>query len=395
MKLLKTSVFILMIALTSCETEVLNINNDLTTNLIKQNIQSQTRADFTGRIKRIRIKKRGNSSNDPWKMIASGADGSNGIHHYAVSIEEREGVTPSPSSFDLNLRGELDEEGLGTFIFKDLNFEGENPEGKPFLLKLTPMDIDNNQVALQEEVWATVQDNDGVDINNVLIKETNIYGIYKYKVNLRGPNASEIAVVNLSVAGMDNDLIFPVDGSTIALEEGIESTSIWASIAVTYESASDQTSLLVTPGNTVAVTVSTINALGEIIDSEVHNIIVAEKPQEEGIISQPVTIKLNNNGNGFKIRTKVKGTDKDQVRSVNFIFEEPFEGPAPLETEIQGEYIGGNITTNSYRSQTMNFDNPEEVIGLEYLVLLDYIDENGNPVGQQTEQVVIVEGNEN
>lgn len=54
-----------------------------------------------------------------------------------------------------------------------------------------------------------------------------------------------------------------------------------------------------------------------------------------------------------------------------------------------------NIATNRYRSQTINFQNPEEAIGFEYLVVTDYIAESGDPEGQQTKQVVIVEDNEN
>jgi hypothetical protein len=54
-----------------------------------------------------------------------------------------------------------------------------------------------------------------------------------------------------------------------------------------------------------------------------------------------------------------------------------------------------NITTNRYRSQTINFENPEEAIGFGYLVVIDYIAESGDPEDQQTKQVVIVEDNKN
>ncbi|GHC43875.1 hypothetical protein [Ulvibacter litoralis] len=390
MKFFNTLIIILLISLTSCEKDSLVVTAN-ETNLTTHTAVTQSRGDFTGKIKRVKIRRRRIGGYN----ITSKADGTGGINHYEVTINEREGITPIPSKFDLNLNGELDEDGFASFNFKALRFEGDNPEGKPFLIAMTPMDKNNNPLGDTEKVWATVQDDDGVDINNVLIKQTNVYGIYKYKVNLGGENVEDIANVSLSVEGLDNEIKFPVDGGALALEADPDGTNVWATIAVTYESASEQTALLVTPGNTVGVSIFLTNTMGELIDEEVHHIVVTEKPQEEGIVSQPVTIKLKNNGNGFKIRTKVKGTDKDKVKEVRIIFEEPFEGPAPLETEYTLEFTNENVTTRTFVSETMNFEHLEEAIGSEYLVLIDYIDENGNPVSFQTEQLVIIEGNQN
>lgn len=391
MKYFNTLIIILLISLTSCEMDSLVMTANDTANVTIHTAVTQSRGDFTGRIKRIRIRKKRTSE----YRITSKADGTGGINHYEVTINEREGVTPIPSKFDLNLNGELDEDGFASFNFKALRFEGDHPEGKPFLIAMTPMDKNNNPVGDTEKVWATVQDDDGVDINDVVIKQTNVYGIYKYKVNLGGENIEDIANVSLSVEGLDNEIKFPVDGGALALEADPEGSKKWATIAVTYESASEPTALLVTPGNTVGVSISLTNTVGELVDEEVHHITVTEKPQEEGIVSQPVTIRLKNNGNGFKIRTKVKGTDKDKVKEVRIIFEEPYEGPAPLETEHTLEFKNENVTTRTFVSETMHFEHLEEAMGSEYLVLIDYIDENGDPVSFQTEQVVIVEGNQN
>lgn len=148
-------------------------------------------------------------------------------------------------------------------------------------------------------------------------------------------------------------------------------------------------------GQSMQLTITQKDALGENVGEPETVFVTAEDvDQEEGIVAQPSTIKRNNNGNGFKVRTKVKGTDKDQVHSVNLIFEEPFEGPAPLELEVEATLVSSNLTTNSYRSQSINFENPEEAIGYEYTVVLNYLDESGNPVGEQIEQVVTIDGND-
>ena len=258
------------------------------------------------------------------------------------------------------------------------------------------MDAENNPKGDAEQFWITAQGNDGIDMKNVIIKETNAIGVFRYKVKITGENASQIDKVTMSVAGLDNDLVYPEDGQTISLqnnETDNNGISIWATIDVTYQNPNEQTALLITPGNTVGVTITASSETGELLDREVHNISVTAKPQEDGIVPQPVTIRLNNNGNGFKIRTAVKGTDKDIVDHVNIIFEEPFEGPAPLETEVSAFKVRGNVTTNIYRSETISFDNNEDAIGQEYFVIVDYVDAEGNPVSSPTEQFVRVEGN--
>jgi len=53
---------------------------------------------------------------------------------------------------------------------------------------------------------------------------------------------------------------------------------------------------------------------------------------------QNLDFTVNDCGNG-KLKARVGGSDAGAVAAVNFLFEEPFEGPAPMETETSGSLV--------------------------------------------------------
>lgn len=382
MKLLKSIAVILLFSLSACETDKMLHSNNETANYISQtNIQNRAASAF---IRRGKIKKKPSIG---YRMTLFAENVNDTSTSFAVLLEGANG------SYETIIPpGETNQNGITKYTW-DFDGDGQFDDADPVRVTAMPQNEEGEQIAEAQTLWLTPQDNDGVDINNVVIKQTNLFGVYKFKVNLGGRMANEMSAVNISVGGMETDLIFPIDGSNLNLEQDPENIKFWGKIAIAYESANDQTALLLSPGNDVSVTVSIVDAVGALIDNEVHNITVDAKPQEDGIVTQPATIRLKNNNLGFKARTKVKGTDKDMVDHVTLIFEEPFEGPAPLETEVTMLKVNGNITTNSYRSETIHFESQDDAIGSEYFVILDYRDSAGNSLFQ-SEQIITIEGND-
>lgn len=84
----------------------------------------------------------------------------------------------------------------------------------------------------------------------------------------------------------------------------------------------------------------------------------------------------------YRVVVRVVGVEANQVGSVNLIYEEPFDGGAPLEVETNCTGIGGG-----YFEGFVSFDEAStgDVIGFAYLGLTDMIGSNGDPLGTQQE----------
>ncbi|MCP4441710.1 MAG: hypothetical protein GY810_22620, partial [Aureispira sp.] len=82
---------------------------------------------------------------------------------------------------------------------------------------------------------------------------------------------------------------------------------------------------------------------------------VVEPNVAVGMVNK-VRIQEKSNGK-FKVTVIVKGnTDVDQVASVNVIFEEPYEGPAPLETEVNCALVSSTDGKRKFVYQDLEFD---------------------------------------
>lgn len=111
----------------------------------------------------------------------------------------------------------------------------------------------------------------------------------------------------------------------------------------------------------------------------------------EGMVNK-VRIQEKSNGK-FKVTVIVKGnTDVDQVDSVNVIFEEPFEGPAPLSLEVACALVSSGDGKRKFVYQNLEFEPGESPVDFIYLVLTDMIDNSGDPFGEQQEFEVSVDG---
>ena len=101
------------------------------------------------------------------------------------------------------------------------------------------------------------------------------------------------------------------------------------------------------------------------------------------------TIREKNIGKGFNARLSVGGKDRTDVKSVNIIFEEPYEGPAPDEAEVYLEKVSENITKDIFNSDSISFKNPELAIGKPYVFIINLLDEKGNIIISEKLKVVI------
>ncbi len=88
----------------------------------------------------------------------------------------------------------------------------------------------------------------------------------------------------------------------------------------------------------------------------------------------------------YIVNVYTSGVQVNQIDQINTIYEEPFEGGTPLETEVACMAIGGGVFRGA-----VAFDEAStgDVIGSTYLTLTDMIDTNGDPIGTQQEFDVV------
>lgn len=134
-----------------------------------------------------------------------------------------------------------------------------------------------------------------------------------------------------------------------------------------------------------------LNSTGEALAPTETFQAVVEPNVSEGMVNK-VRIQEKSNGK-FKVTVIVKGnTDVEQVNSVNVIFEEPYEGPAPLSIEVSCALVSSEDGKRKFVYQDLEFEAGESPVDFIYLALTDMIDNSGDPFGEQQEFEVSVDG---
>ena len=391
MKYLKLLFFVTaIITMVQCDVDT-DVESQIESDFTHTVIPQQTR-EFTGsKIKRIRIKKRRIGSG--FKVVGK-AVASDGIHHYAAVVQEREGVIPVPANFDWMSTDEIDDEGNKTFRFNTLDFEGENSDGKPLQFEITPMDIDNNPVGDTEKVWLTVQDDDGVYVSKVQVMETNNPNTFRLSAKIKGVNVTDVGSVLMQITSLDGTISIPLEPSEASLkstnngETGETGVVLTALYILTYDDAGDQGKSRINPMDEVNTTVIIYATNGDLIDDLSFIGTVIPKMEIEGITVGNVSIKQRNNSSLFKLKAPVSGANRDEVAAVYVIFSD-YSGPEPLPSEVTMTQTGENTYVDFYTTNEITFDDPEGAMGETYTVIIDLKNVEGNSIASFEKSVIV------
>lgn len=100
---------------------------------------------------------------------------------------------------------------------------------------------------------------------------------------------------------------------------------------------------------------------------------------------------VQNAGGLYDVFVYVSCDNARLVDSVNVIFEDPFDGPPPIETEVNCTFLQQQGNVSVFKYTDFEFE-PGDPNGVTYLVLTDMLDTQPVPVGQQQEFEVVVQG---
>jgi hypothetical protein len=254
------------------------------------------------------------------------------------------------------------------FISCESNIELEEQEVGKSLLKLT------NQSK-------TVNKYD-IELKSFTIREKNIDKGFNARLSVGGKDRTDVKSVNI---------IFeePYEGpapleTEVYLEKLSENltTYIFNSGSINFKNPE------LAIGKSYVFIIKLFDDKGNIIISERQKVII-EPSKKSNIKLKSFTIREKNIGKGFNARLSVGGKDRTDVKSVNIIFEEPYEGPAPDEAEVYLEKVSENITKDIFNSDSISFKNPELAIGKPYVFIINLLDEKGNIIISEKLKVVI------
>ena len=335
---------------------------------------SASAADFTGRIKNVRIKKRRVGSG--FKVITrtqSSSSTSNAGQTVTTTFEALDGGPALPISvasasvastvrFDTAVQAPLDT-SVGTPLF-DVQLEGADGSSSSASIPLSPGVRTPWQ--LTEGTGATLRvsakwiDGDEPDTSVV-------------RLFVRGDNAAWQAS---SLTGVDGWI--SLDGIVYANSPLVENRI--------NERFVDVIDAPVEPdGFTYTITTTVTDPAGNVLDSGTSTATVGA---EDAIVAGPATTRVSAKADGT---AKLKATTSDPTGNASALSVEL------IDTSDGSVVLSETLSAPSqvqrlYNNSNLAFDGGESPVGYTYLVLVDLIDGDGDPVGQQREAEVVILG---
>ena len=307
-------------------------------------------ADFTGRIKRVKIRRR--RTGDGYRIVVQSSvantDDTNGTVAIALSTTDGklldESIVKAPSrerlkaSATVNTKSLNEKSVLTVSVYQGADYEGEVQD---FTIELYGLDDGYSEGA-------------------------NKYG-WKARANL-DPETGELGLLLLNEDG--EIALSPGSKVTTTLDGSTASASIdevrqrW-----TYDPSTDLSGY-----ESVSVTTTFYDAKGAVLDSQSETVAVEASATTPEL--SKVTLKENKKGNA-KLVTWTISDGSAAALEVDLI--DAKTGETILMTVDENPVR----TQQSFVAENLEFEDAAE--GSTYLVLVDMLDENGDPAGQQQE----------
>lgn len=384
MKHYKVTIFALLLLVLSCETDHIEKEPQKnTTTKVSLNKNFRPRGGKSARIKEKRLYR------GKYKSTIKLIDDTTGGMTQSIKVDlhpSENGTMPVPSSF-LASRGNTNNNGITKFNFNALEFEGAPPNGQVFKAILTPLDLDSQPTEASEDIWITVQDNDGVNVILTSLQKAKDDNITIYDGTLNSTTEHEIIEGKLKIIDLSSNtaLVEQVLFITATDQNGVVKTKLNGTIDATEN---DELYEIMQANNEIKTILTTINAIGEIQDEDIFMETIT--PYVPKIQVKYPSIKLKNNGETFKFRTTIKGNDRSDVASIDVIFSD-YSGPEPIPTEFNTLVKHQNTNADVYTFEELTFDNSATAVGDVYTIILVLRDEQGMIISSEEFNVSIEE----
>ncbi len=310
-------------------------------------------ADFTGRVKNIRIKKRRTGSG--FKVVVkSEGDEAGSVSSAQVSITDSDGLVLEEMTMDSAVRGRV--VGSGT-----LDVSGMSAEST---LTLSFADSNGDPFGEQQEFEVSV---DGLDARTA--EGGNDDG-WKVRAKVNAETGA------LSVVLMNEDKSWDGSGDytiTASLDSG---TPVSLSIDEVRQKWTQSTETDLSAYDSVVVDTVLYDADGVVLDSQSETVTLVENTTTPEL--SKMTLKENKKGNA-KLATWTISDGSASALEVDLV------------DNATGESVMMTVDDTPVRTQQafvyegLEFDPGESPADYIYLCLIDLIDEAGDPVGQQYE----------
>ncbi len=142
-------------------------------------------------------------------------------------------VFPSPSNFPLENKG-LTDAGDVRFVFKDLNFEGGEPDGISFTTITQFRDENGADIGAPVTDYITVQDNDGLSMKAPKLSMKNDGETFKLRLVLKGDNIGQVEKVQVSLTPDDGGSESDPATFELTLTGETETSRIYKNNSITF-----------------------------------------------------------------------------------------------------------------------------------------------------------------
>jgi|GEM_PF-1630273 len=331
-------------------------------------------ADFTGRIKRIRIKKR--RVGEGFKIVTrtqSSSSSTSADQIVTTTFEALDGGPALPTSvvsssvastvrFDTTVQAPLDTSGGAPVL--DLLLESEDGSSASTTITLSPGVRTPWQ--LTEGTGATLRvsakwiDGDEPDTSAV-------------RLFVRGDTSDWQASSLSNVDGW-----ISLDGIAFANSALVENRVNDRFVSVIDAPVDPD-------GFSYSVSTTVTDLAGNVLDAGTTSATVGA---EDAIATGPATTRVSAKANG---KAKLKATTSDPSGSADQLtvqLTDSSDGTVVLSETLTTP----NQVQRLYSGPSFEFDPGESPVGYTYLVLIDLLDAEGNPVGQQREAEVVILG---
>jgi hypothetical protein len=191
MKLLKVFTLTLLTILFSCNTEELTVDQERSSNLTVS--ITQNRADFTGKIKRIRIKKRRVGSGFKVTVIGNPEEAAASIKlQYSTLISQDGDITTNGVYSLINIPFEDETENNIIYRLNETELELGDPVGSLLIILATTLDEEGEPTGESEQFYVHVDNNNRVNTNNIKVTETTEPGAYMISTKITGTSANTV-----------------------------------------------------------------------------------------------------------------------------------------------------------------------------------------------------------
>lgn len=327
---------------------------------------SQAHADFTGRIKRIKIKKRGNSSNDPWKdiKVVGRTSGTDSTTVAAATVMLSVAGTGEPlGSYDL---GEPKRARVDTSInLADSGLEIVN--GTTVSVQFSANDCCGGAIVdIIPDVLMTGEE--GEFLRGEGVSEAG------FKARLRINRAGKLTAVLMNE---DKDWAGGVIEANLLTDEGAAYPLAIEGVRQRRVVTTDINLEAVGP---VQIATTLFAEDGSVLDTRTEIVSVTED-----IVPEVSNIRVREtNGGNAKLVSITAGSGGEASLAVSITDAET--GEVVLET-VDDSPVS---SVRTFFAGGIEFDGDESPANYVYLVLIDMIDANGDPVGQQHEIELLV-----